>query len=134
MKAWFSLLKARTALLVWAVVVVAGVAPVLGLAALVAWQLATFFQTRSWVALPVPLWWALAGAVIGGGIAALGVRGVLGKRAEIGAQRQKTEERLRRVQDYRSNDGMADTLDGRREPFIASPPATSAPRRAGVRG
>jgi hypothetical protein len=135
-----SLLKARTAVMLWAAVTVAGAVPVLCFVAAFAWQLATLFETRAWMPLPATLLFpesllpshpaalwilsrlhaGLAPALLGLGIAALGVRGLLRRRAAIRAQRRQYEDRLRRVQDYRREDSPADTLDGRREPFISS--------------
>jgi hypothetical protein len=154
MKAWFPLLKARTALIIWATLAVAGALPVLAFVAIVIWQLATLFQTRAWVPLPATLLFAesllpahpaaiwvlsrvqagLLPALLGLGLVAIGVLGVRSRRAAILAHRQYREDALRRVQDYRRDDSMADTLDGRREPFIATAPATPVPRRAGAQG
>jgi hypothetical protein len=107
---------------------------VLCLVALFVWQLGTLFLTRSWTPLPATLLLpegldpaalsllarvhaGLVPALLGLGIAALGVRGVLRQRAAMRAQKRTREDRLRRVQAYRT-DGPADRLDGRREPFI----------------
>jgi hypothetical protein len=132
-----SLLKARTALILWAAVAVAGALPVLCFAAAFGWQLVELFETRKWVPMPATLLlpesllpshpaglWivsklhaGLVPALLGLGIAALGVIGVRHRRAMIRAQRQQHEDRLRRVDDYRRDGG--DFLDGRREPCIA---------------
>jgi hypothetical protein len=56
MKAWFSLLKARTFLLFAAVIVVVGLMPVLYFVGLFGWQLVNLFQAGgSWVPLPATL-------------------------------------------------------------------------------
>ncbi len=148
MKAWFALLFA-------AVVVIAGVMPVLYCVALLAWQVSVLAQTGSWVALPatllfsdhallqggkaarvlafIPQWpWAahdtvtwilgrvhvgLVPALVGLAVMALGMLGVLRQRAAIRAGKQRDEDRLRRVRDYRREE---DASDGRREPFIGS--------------
>jgi len=75
---------------------------------------------------PPPLVWvlsrvhfALLPALAGLALMALGVRGVLKRRAETRALRERHEDRLRRVQDYQRDDISPDTLDGRREPFIS---------------
>ena len=62
---------------------------------------------------------ALLPALAGLALMALGVRGVLKRRAETRALRERHEDRLRRVQDYQRDDISPDTLDGRREPFIS---------------
>jgi hypothetical protein len=158
MSAWFSPLRAKVMLVFWATVAIVGLAPVLYLAGLVAWQFVTLFQRGSWVALPSSLlltehsfaflpalgwaWlmnpdsllpvhsalmWVLgrvhAGAifaVVGLGLIALGVFGVLRHYAAIRAQRQRVEDSRRRVRDYRNDEAQA-PFDGRREPFIGEP-------------
>jgi hypothetical protein len=55
MNAWFPLLKARMVLFFAAVLVVAGLLPVLYFVALFVWQLGTLFLAGSWVALPATL-------------------------------------------------------------------------------
>ena len=131
-------MKARTALMFPAALAVAGTLPVLCFVALVGWQLAMLFQTRAWTPLPATLLFpesllsehpaaiwivgkvhaGLVPALLGLGIAAIGVLGVLRRHAAIRAQRQHNEDRLRRVHDYRGEDSASVTLDGRREPFI----------------
>jgi hypothetical protein len=115
---------------------VIGAVPVLGFAALLVWQLVTLIQTRHPAPLPAALSFPVLLAAALGGLA-LAVTGVLGVKRQRAAQRtakQQREDRLRRVQDYRRDDVATDTLDGRREPFIASPHATPAPRRASAQG
>jgi hypothetical protein len=124
MKAGFSLLKARIALIASAALVVAGAVPVLGLAGLVGWQVVMRFQSGKWLPLAasgVPvhaavLW--IAG-IAGLAIAALGVLGVVRQRAAIRAHKQQREDRLRRMQDYLRDGQPTDAPDGRREPFIS---------------
>jgi hypothetical protein len=60
-------------------------------------------------------------AVVGLGLIALGVMRVLRHHAAIRAQRQRAEDRRRRVRDYRNDEVQAASFDGRREPFIAEP-------------
>lgn len=60
-------------------------------------------------------------AVVGLGLIALGVLGVLRHHASIRAQRQRAEDSRRRVRDYQHDDGLAASFDGRREPFITEP-------------
>jgi hypothetical protein len=68
---------------------------------------------------------ALLPALAGLAIMGIGVRRMFMQRAAMRTQRDQHEDRLRRVQDYQREDGSADTLDGRREPFFAHLP----PRR-----
>lgn len=159
MSTWFPPLRAKVMLAFWATLAIAGLAPVLYLAGLLAWQIATLFQRGSWVALPASflltehsfaflpalewawlmspdsllpahtaLMWILsrlhAGAIfglLGLGMIALGVMGARRQYAAIRAQRQRTEERLRRVRDYQNEPRHAASFDGRREPFISEP-------------
>ena len=83
---------------------------------------------------PPPLVWvlsrvhfALLPALAGLAIMAIGVRGVLIRRAASGPHGAFVEHGSRRVQDYQRDDRPADTLDGRREPFFAN-----LPRRRGI--
>jgi hypothetical protein len=76
---------------------------------------------------------ALLPALAGVALVAIGVRRVLERLAVVSAERKRLGDRLRRVRDYQRDDG-ADTIDGRREPFIANHRATRAPRHAGVQG
>lgn len=135
----FPLLKARTAVLFWAALAVVGAVPVLCFAAILVWQIVMLYQTRSWVPMPATLLFpenllpahpaalwvltrihaALLPALVGLGIAVLGVLRFLRQRAAIRAHRQENEDRLRRVQDYLRDGGPTDRLDGRREPFIS---------------
>lgn len=148
MNASFRLRKARTALLFAAVLVIAGVVPVLYLAALFVWQVSMLFQAGSWIPLPATLLfsehafafipqfhaaWAakpavastlallhvgLIPALFGCAIAALGALSALRQRTLIRAHRQQNEDRLRRTRDYRRDADEADAFDSRREPFI----------------
>ena len=69
MKAWLHLLKARILLLCSAGVVIVGVAAVLYLLGLLAWQLDTRLETGSWVALPSALVFADRALLQGGDLA-----------------------------------------------------------------
>jgi hypothetical protein len=55
MKAWLRLLKARILLLCAIAAVVVGIAPVLYLLGLLAWQVDIWLNTRAWIALPAAL-------------------------------------------------------------------------------
>jgi len=55
MKAWLRLLKARILLLCSVAVVIVGIAPVLYLLGLVAWQVDIWLDTRAWITLPAAL-------------------------------------------------------------------------------
>ena len=55
MKAWLRLLKARILLLCSMAVVVVGIAPVLYLLGLLAWQVDIWLNTRAWITLPAAL-------------------------------------------------------------------------------
>ena len=115
MNAWP--IRARIALAVSAVLVVAGAVPVLYFTGLVAWQVVTLVQTGSWVALPA-IYPALVFALAGAAMIAAGVLRALRQRAAIHAQKLQKQDRVRRVQDY-LREVSGDRLDGRREPFIA---------------
>jgi hypothetical protein len=135
MKAGFSLVKARTALMLWAALAVAGAAPVLGFVALVGWQIAMLFLSGKWTPLPASVVFpqdllsaeamsilsrvhvGVMPALLGLGVGAFGVLGVLRQRAAIRAHHQEQEDRLRRVTDYRREG--SDFIDGRREPYIS---------------
>jgi len=62
----------------------------------------------------------LVPAVVGIAVMALGVLRALRHKAVIRAQRQRNEDRVRRMEDYRREDSRNYALDGRREPFIGS--------------
>jgi len=75
---------------------------------------------------PAPVIWALSRvhfallpALAGLAIMAIGVRRLHLRRSALRAQRERHEDRLRRVQDYQRGDGLGDSFDGRREPFIS---------------
>jgi len=55
MKAWLRLLKARILLLCALAAVIVGIAPVLYLLGLVAWQVDIWLNTRAWIPLPAAL-------------------------------------------------------------------------------
>lgn len=114
MNAW-SLLKSRIALIASVALVVAGALALLYFCVVLAVQVATLYQTRSWVAPgSLALLCGLAGLVG----AALGVWGVFWQKAAIRVAKQREEDRLRRIRDYRRDSFGVDTLDGRREPYI----------------
>jgi hypothetical protein len=140
MRTWFPPLRAKVMLALWSTLAIAGVVPVLYLAGLLAWQVVTFFQRGSWVPLPASVlladhWlapthtalvWVLSKvhvgaipAILGLGMIALGWIGARRQFALIRALRQHAHDRLRRVRDYRNDDGRAASFDGRREPFIS---------------
>lgn len=75
-------------------------------------------QALAWILdrLHVGLVFALAGLAV----MALGALGALRQRAVIRVQKQWSEDRVRRMQDYRREDSQAEALEGRREPFIGS--------------
>ena len=64
----------------------------------------------------------LAFAVVGLAVMALGALGAFRQVAVIRAHRERDQDRLRRGRDYRE-DGLTVSIDGRRKPFISSPPA-----------
>jgi len=114
MNAW-SLLKSRIALAASLALVVVGALAVLYCCVMLAVQAATAYQTRSWVA-PGSL--ALLSGVAGLVAAALGVWGVFWHKAAIRKAKEREEDRLRRVRDYRRDNLGVETLDGRREPYL----------------
>lgn len=160
MRAWLRLLKARTLLLCSAGVVILGLAPVLYLLGLLAWQVDTHLETGSWIALPAALvsidrallqggnvapvlafiphfdwaWSAnevvaqimstlhigLIPGLIGCGVMAVGVSGVLRQRVLIRIHKERKKDSVRRLDNYRREASRADAGDGRREPFIGA--------------
>ena len=146
MKAWFSLLKARTVLFFAVLLVAAGLVPVLYFVALYVWQITLRLQAGSWVPFPATLLfsehslafipefpWAapkalasildrlhlgLVFALPGLAVMALGVLIALRQIALIREHKQREGDRLRRVREYRQEGSGADAWDGRREPFI----------------
>jgi hypothetical protein len=161
MKAWFRLLKARTLLLCSAGVVSLGLAPVMYLLGLVAWQLDTRLETGAWIGLPAALvfsdrallqgghvapvlafiphfdWaWStnevgaqilsklhvgLIPALIGCGVMAVGISGVLRQRVLIRIHKDRKKDPVRRIDDYRREASRVEAGDGgRREPFIGA--------------
>lgn len=69
MRAWLRLLKARTLLLCSGLVAIIGLAPLLYVLGLVAWQFDTFRQTGSWIALPAALVFTDRALLQGGDVA-----------------------------------------------------------------
>lgn len=134
MNAWFRLRESRAVLLSGVALFVAGLVPVLYFLALLVWQISTLFLTGSWVGLPATLVFTehlhlgLPLALVGLAVAAVGALIALRQLALIRDRKQRDEDRLRRVRDYRREDSRADPLDGRREPFIGSG-ARNADRR-----
>jgi len=59
-------------------------------------------------------------ALVGLAVMAVGALSALRQMAMIRDRKQRDQDRLRRVRDYRREDSRADALDGRREPFIGS--------------
>lgn len=108
-------MKAKLLLLIAIVLVAAGAWPAAYYLAQLGWQVASMFQARSW-AMPGALLPALAGLAA----IALGAAGVLRQKRRIRAEKQRHADRVRRLQDYRRDPTVADTLDGRREPFIGT--------------
>lgn len=148
MNAGSALRKARMGYLFAVVLVLAGLVPVLCFLALFGWQLSASIQASKWIALPLTLvftdhalafipefTWAappavtavldrvhvgLIPAVLGLVLIALGVLRALRQKALIRTYRQRNEDRVRRISDYRRDDSRIDLVDGRREPFIGS--------------
>jgi hypothetical protein len=99
--------------------------------------------SAAWVAgpdSPVALVWllnkvhvALLPALLGAPLLVAGVLKMRNRRVAIQVQKERHEDRLRRVRDYQHDDTVGDAL-GRREPFISSRPAAQVPRRAGAQG
>lgn len=69
---------------------------------------------------------AVIPALLGCAIVARAVLSVLRQRAYIRAARQRTEDRVRRIEDYRRGENF---FDGRREPYIGSNSADNDPDR-----
>lgn len=108
-------MKAKTMLVLGIALIAAGAWPAAYFLAQLGWQLAGMFQARAF-ALPDALLPAL------GGIAAIGIGAfcIVRQKAVIRAEKQRHEDRVRRLEDYRRDTTAADTLDGRREPFIGT--------------
>jgi len=146
MNARFLLLKKKTLFLFAVALALAGAVPVLYFVGLFAWQLGTLFLTKSWVALPASLLftgqafafvprfaiaapqalaqaldWVHLGLVFAIPGAAVMAYGALGALRQVEAMRtikQREEDRLRRLNDYRRAEMPSEPFDGRREPFI----------------
>jgi hypothetical protein len=69
---------------------------------------------------------AVIPALLGCAIVARAVLGILRQRARIRVARQRTDDRVRRIQDYRQG---KDLFDERREPYIGSHNADDKPDR-----
>lgn len=127
MNAGYPLLKARTVLLFAGALVLAGLVSVLYFLALSAWKFVALYKGGSWLPLPARLPFTdhslqlgLIFALVGVAITGVGILLALRQRGAIRVQKQRNEDRLRRVQDYRRESSRADDVDGRREPFIGS--------------
>lgn len=59
-------------------------------------------------------------ALIGCGIMALGISGVLRQRVMIRIQKERNNDRVRRIAEYQRDVGRRDGPDGRMEPFIGA--------------
>jgi hypothetical protein len=105
--------KRRLALLLHFVLVVAGLLPVLYLVVLVTWPASALFRGHSPLVAAVL---ALAGIVI----TAAGMFGFVRQRARIDLEKQREEDRLRRVREYRRDESLSEIYDGRREPYIGA--------------
>jgi len=114
MNAW-SLLKARIALVASLALVIAGALGVVYFSVVLAVQVAVLFQTRSWMAPDLIAWLCGVAGLLAAG---LGAWGVLAQQAAIRGARQREQDRLRRVRDYRRDAHGVETPDGRREPYI----------------
>lgn len=71
---------------------------------------------------------AVIPALLGCAIVARAVLAILRQKARIRAVRQRIEDRVRRIDDYRRNSG-ADPFDERREPYIGSDSVDDKPDR-----
>ena len=69
---------------------------------------------------------AVIPALLGGALAARAVLAILRQKALIRAARQRTEDRVRRIEDYRRGEHF---FDDRREPFIGSDSTDNKPDR-----
>lgn len=69
---------------------------------------------------------AVIPALVGCAIVARALLGILRQKARIRAAKQRTEDRVRRIQDYRQG---KDFFDERREPYIGSDNADDKPDR-----
>lgn len=108
-------MKAKTLLFLSILLVAAGAWPAAYYLGQLAWQVIGMFQARAF-ALPAALLPALGGLAA----MAIGAFGILRQKALIRVEKQRKEDRARRLQDYRRDAASADTLDGRREPYIGS--------------
>ena len=97
------------------VLVAAGAWPAAYYFGQLAWQVAGMFQARAF-ALPDALLPALGGLAA----IAIGVLCIVRQNAVMRADKQRKEDRVRRLQDYRRDPVAADGLDGRREPYIGT--------------
>lgn len=108
-------MKAKTLLFLAIVLVAAGAWPAAYYLGQLAWQVIGMFQARAF-ALPGALLPALGGLAA----MAIGVFWILRQKTMIRAEKQRKEDRVRRLQDYRRDPVAADGIDGRREPYIGT--------------
>jgi hypothetical protein len=71
---------------------------------------------------------AVIPALIGGAIVARAMLAILRQKARVHAARQRVEDRVRRIDDYRRGSG-ANAFDERREPYIGSDNVDDKPDR-----
>jgi hypothetical protein len=148
MKTGSPLRKARMGYLFAVVLVLAGLVPVIYFLVLLGWQVSASIQADHWVALPLTLvfsahslallpkfsWVAppavalvldyvhvgLIPAVLGALLIALGVPRALREKALIRTYKQRNQDRVRRIDDYRRDESRIEPLDERREPYIGT--------------
>jgi hypothetical protein len=123
MKARFRLFKARMGLWFGTLLAIVGAVPVAYFAALLGWQLSVFSETRSWIALPAALPFAEQRTLLllaGLGLFACGALIARRQKTAIALEKQRRQERLRRVEDYRRDAERIGPLEGRREPFMSA--------------
>jgi hypothetical protein len=123
MKARFRLFKARMGWSFGTLLAIVGAVPVAYFAALLGWQLSVFSETRAWIALPAALPFAEQRTLLvlaGLGLFACGALIARRQKMAIALEKQRRQERLRRVADYRRDAERIDPMAGRREPFMSA--------------
>jgi hypothetical protein len=108
-------MKAKTMLFLGIVLIAAGAWPAAYYLGQLAWQVTGMFQARAF-ALPGALLPALGGLAA----IAIGALCIVRQKAVIRAEKQRKEDRVRRLQDYRRDPVATDAIDGRREPYIGT--------------
>ena len=108
-------MKAKTVLFLGIVLIAAGAWPAAYYLGQLGWQVAGMFQARAFT-LPGALLPAL------GGLAAIAIGAfcIVRQKTVIRAEKQRKEDRVRRLQDYRRDPVATDGIDGRREPYIGT--------------